>query len=72
MNDTTAKLLLEEEKYENGANCPTVHKEYACPCGQGTIVEARVPAFGTGIQQQSAKLAPTSSTLCAAAATFGN
>ena len=29
MNDKTAKLLLEEERYEGNANTPTIHKEYA-------------------------------------------
>lgn len=46
MNDRDAKLLLKEERYENGANVPTIYKEYACPCGQGKIVEERVPGFG--------------------------
>ena len=46
MNDKTATLLLEEERYPGGANTPTIHKEYLCPCGQGKIVEERVPGFG--------------------------
>ena len=46
MNDQTAKLLLEEEIYPNGSNSPTVHKEYACPCGQGRIIYECVPGFG--------------------------
>ena len=46
MNDKTAKLLIEEVRYPDGANSPTIHKEYACPCGQGKIVEERVLGFG--------------------------
>ena len=46
MNDKTAKLLLEEERYEGGANSPTIHKEYACPCGQGRIIYESVVGFG--------------------------
>ena len=45
MNDKTAKLLIEEERYPDGANTPTIHKEYACPCGKGKIVEEHVPGF---------------------------
>ncbi|MCH5151810.1 MAG: hypothetical protein J1F65_04040 [Clostridiales bacterium] len=45
MNNKTAKLLTEEERYPDGANSPTVHKEYACPCGQGKIIEECVPGF---------------------------
>lgn len=44
-NDKTAKLLSEEKRYPNGANSPTIHKEYACPCGNGKIVEERVAGF---------------------------
>ena len=46
MNNETAKLLLEEMRYPNGANMPTIVKEYACPCGAGKVVEERVPGFG--------------------------
>lgn len=46
MNNDTAKLLLDEKRYPNGANSPTIHKEYACPCGQGKVIEERVPGFG--------------------------
>ena len=45
MNNRTAKLLLKEERYPDGANSPTDHKEYLCPCGQGKIVEESVPGF---------------------------
>lgn len=45
MNNETANLLFEEERYPNGANVPTIHKEYSCPCGTGKIVEERVPGF---------------------------
>ena len=46
MNDKTAKLMLKEERYPHGANSPTVHKEYACPCGHGKIIEEWVVGFG--------------------------
>lgn len=46
MNESDAKLILEEKRYTNGANVPTIHREYVCPCGQGRIVEERVPGFG--------------------------
>lgn len=45
INDKTAKLLSETETYAEGANCPTITKEYACPCGQGKIVEERAVGF---------------------------
>ena len=45
MNNENAVLLLSEERYPNGANCPTIHKEYLCPCGRGKIIEERVPGF---------------------------
>ena len=45
INDKTAKLLLEEERYEGNANTPTIHKEYACPCGNGRIIYEEVPGF---------------------------
>ena len=45
MNDKTAKLLIEEERYDDGANSPTIHKEYACPCGNGRIIYEEVPGF---------------------------
>ena len=45
MNDSTAKLLIEENIFPNGGNCPTIHKEYLCPCGQGKIIEERVSGF---------------------------
>lgn len=46
MNNENAKLLLEEERYPDGANVPTIHKEYVCPCGHGKVIEERVPGFG--------------------------
>ena len=46
MNDTTAKILLDENRYPNGANTPTRHIEYACPCGKGKIIDTRVLGFG--------------------------
>ena len=45
MNDKTAKILVDEEIYPNGANSPTRHIEYACPCKKGRIVEERVVGF---------------------------
>lgn len=46
MNDRTAKKLLDEERYPAGANCPTRHIEYACPCGKGKVIDGRVVGFG--------------------------
>lgn len=46
MNNKNAILLMSEERYPNGANVPTIHKEYRCPCGCGRIIEERVPGFG--------------------------
>ena len=45
-NDSTARVLLDEERYPNGANSPTRHIEYACPCGKGRIIDERVVGFG--------------------------
>ena len=45
MNDRTAKLLVKAERFPNGANSPTIHKEYSCPCGQGKIIEEYIPGF---------------------------
>ncbi len=45
-NDRTATLILEEERYPNGANSPTMHYEYACPCGCGRVIDERVVGFG--------------------------
>ena len=46
MNDKTAKVILDEERYPSEANCPTRHIEYECPCGKGKVVEERVVGFG--------------------------
>ena len=46
MNDRTAKILLDEERYPGGASCPTRHIEYACPCGTGKVIDERVVGFG--------------------------
>ena len=46
MNDKTAKVLLDEERFPYGANSPTRHLEYACPCGKGRIIDERVIGFG--------------------------
>ena len=45
MNDRTAKVLLKEDRYPNGANSPTHHTEYACPCGKGKVIYENVPGF---------------------------
>ena len=45
-NERTATVLLDEDRYPNGANFPTWHIEYACLCGQGKIVHERVSGFG--------------------------
>ena len=46
MNDQNAKILLDEDRYPDGANSPTEHIEYACPCGKGKIIDERVVGFG--------------------------
>ena len=46
MNDRNAKVLLREDRYPKGANHPTLHIEYACPCGKGRIIDERVVGFG--------------------------
>ncbi len=46
MNDTNAIVLLDEDRYPNGANSPTRHIEYRCPCGKGKVIEERVVGFG--------------------------
>ena len=45
MNDRDAKVLLMEDRYPDGANCPTRHIEYECPCKKGRIIHERVPGF---------------------------
>lgn len=46
LNDKTAKLISEEERYPGGANSPTIHSEYECPCGKGRVVSEHVVGFG--------------------------
>ena len=46
MNDQTAKVLFKEDRYPDGANSPTRHIEYECPCGRGKIIDERVLGFG--------------------------
>ena len=46
MNSDNAVLLVCEERFPRGANSPTVHREYRCPCGCGKVVEESVPGFG--------------------------
>jgi len=45
INDKTAKIILREEVYPEGANSPTEHTEYECPCGKGKIIAERVVGF---------------------------
>ena len=45
-NDETAKVILDEDGYPDGANCPTRHIEYRCPCGKGKIINERIMGFG--------------------------
>ncbi len=45
MNDSTAKVLLKEDRYPDGANSPTEHVEYACPCGKGKVIYENVVGF---------------------------
>lgn len=46
MNEKNATVLLDEDRYPNGANSPTRHIEYQCPCGKGKIIHERVVGFG--------------------------
>ena len=45
-NDIDAIPMVDKEIYPDGANCPTRHLEYRCPCGKGKIIEERVVGFG--------------------------
>ena len=45
MTDRSAKILLDEDRYPDGANSPTRHIEYECPCGKGRIIDERVVGF---------------------------
>ena len=44
-NSDNAKKLRTWEEYPNGVNTPTVHTEYRCPCGKGTLEYVTVPGF---------------------------
>lgn len=46
LNDQNAKVLKKVDLYPDGANSPTTHIEYECPCGEGRIIEERVVGFG--------------------------
>lgn len=46
LNDGNARVLEDREIYPDGANSPTRHIEYACPCGKGKIIDERVEGFG--------------------------
>lgn len=45
-NDENATVILDEDRYPDGANSPTRHIEYTCPCGKGKIIDERVVGFG--------------------------
>lgn len=45
MNDRNAKIILDENRFPDGANSPTRHIEYVCPCGKGKIIDERVIGF---------------------------
>ena len=45
MNDRDAKQIKFKELYPDGANWPTYHYEYKCPCGRGKIIYESVPGF---------------------------
>ena len=45
-NDENATVILCEDRYPDGANSPTRHIEYTCPCGKGKIIDERVVGFG--------------------------
>ena len=45
MNDRTAKVIKNIDIYPKGANSPTRHIEYRCPCGRGKIIDERVVGF---------------------------
>lgn len=44
-NDQTAKKIVSKDLCENGANSPTRHVEYECPCGKGKIIYEHVVGF---------------------------
>ena len=46
LNDQNAVVILDEDRYPDGANSPTRHIEYTCPCGKGKIIDERVIGFG--------------------------
>ena len=45
-NDENATVILDEDRYPDGAHSPTRHIEYTCPCGKGKIIDERVVGFG--------------------------
>ena len=45
-NDETVTPLIDEDRYPDGANSPTRHAEYPCPCGKGRVVFEHVLGFG--------------------------
>ena len=44
-NDETAKKIVSKDNYPDGANSPTRHSEYVCPCGKGKIIYEHVIGF---------------------------
>ena len=44
-NDTNAIKIQKEDRYPDGANSPTEHIEYKCPCGKGKIFYENVRGF---------------------------
>ncbi|MBO7196219.1 MAG: TVP38/TMEM64 family protein [Clostridia bacterium] len=45
INDETARVIVNKDIYPDGANSPTIHIEYYCPCGKGKIIYERVVGF---------------------------
>ena len=45
LNETNATVLIDEDRYPDGANFPTRHIEYLCPCRKGKIVHESVSGF---------------------------
>lgn len=44
-HEGNAELISVKEKYPRGANHPTTHMKYVCPCGKGTVEFVRVAGF---------------------------
>ena len=50
-NSDNAKLISSKDVYLGGANCPTYHYEYECPCKKGKVIYERVPGFNDDYAQ---------------------